>query len=339
MSAVTSPLAVIGAGAWGTALAQTFARTGHEVRLWARETEVVASIARDRENPLYLPGQTLAETIRASTDLDASLTGADLVFLVIPAQFLRETLAKAIPFLKDGATLIICAKGIEKSSGALMSEVVGEVAPGRAFAVMSGPTFADEVACGLPTAVTLAADDPTLGHGLIERFGSRALRPYYWPDVIGAEIGGAIKNVFAIASGIVMGKALGENARAALLTRGLAQMRRLTLAKGGRAETVMGLSGLGDLSLTCNSSRSRNTSLGIEIGRGRQVADVLGERRAVTEGVDTSAAVVDLAARLGVEMPIATSVDAVVNRGADVDDEIEALLARPFREEFDRDSF
>lgn len=328
-------IGIIGAGAWGTALAQSLACNGRDVVLWCFEPDLAREINRTHENTLYLAGVALDPRIRATPDLAEAVAAAEAVLLATPAQHTRETLAVLGNALRRDAPLVICVKGIELGTGALMSEVARETVPHATTAVLSGPTFAHEVARGLPTAVTLATADGKVGLALVNLLGSRTLRPYLSDDPAGAQVGGAVKNVLAIACGIVTGRGLGENARAALLTRGLAELRRFALAKGGRAETVMGLSGLGDLSLTCNSARSRNCSLGIEIGRGRRVAEVLAERRTVTEGVATAAAVVALAHRLAIEMPISTAVDAIVNRGADVEATIAALLARPFRDEFD----
>ncbi len=228
---------------------------------------------------------------------------------------------------------VICAKGIERQTGALMSEVAAEALPGGPLAVLSGPTFAAEVARGLPTAVTLACADGDLGALLMAALGSRRFRPYLSDDLVGAQIGGAVKNVIAIACGIVTGRGLGDNARAALITRGLAEMVRLAMAKGAQPETMMGLSGLGDLTLTCNSQQSRNMSLGVALGRGEALADILAARRSIAEGVSTAPSVVALAGRLGVEMPICEAVDRVLHHNADIDATIEALLARPFKAE------
>jgi glycerol-3-phosphate dehydrogenase (NAD(P)+) len=229
--------------------------------------------------------------------------------------------------------VVICAKGVEETSGALMSEVAAAALPGARLAILSGPTFAGEVARGLPTAVTLASADQELGGALIAALGTRSFRPYLGDDVVGAEIGGAVKNVLAIACGIVAGRRLGDNARAALITRGLAEMVRLARAKGGRAETLMGLSGLGDLTLTCTALQSRNHSLGFALGEGTALDEILGRRRSVAEGVSSAAAVAALASRLGVDMPIVAAVDAILHHGADIDQSIASLLARPFRGE------
>jgi glycerol-3-phosphate dehydrogenase (NAD(P)+) len=325
-------IGIVGGGAWGTALALTARRAGRQAVLWAREAEVVAAINRDHANPLFLPGVALDPAIRATADL-GEVAAADALLLVTPAQHLRSLAGALVAHLAADTPVLVCTKGIEEKSGALMGEVVAAALPAARLAVLSGPTFAAEVACGLPTAVTLAAHDAALGQSLIAALGTRSFRPYLGADVVGAEIGGAIKNVLAIACGIVMGRRLGDNARAALITRGLAEMVRLAVAKGGKAQTLMGLSGLGDLVLTCTSLQSRNHSLGVALGEGRALADILAERRSVAEGVSSAAAAAALAQRLGVEMPIVAAVDAILHHGAAVDHAIEALLARPFTSE------
>ncbi len=325
-------IGVVGGGAWGTALAQAAARAGRKVVLWARESEVVESINQQRQNARFLAGIALDSAIRATGRLE-ELGQTDAVLLVAPAQHLQGVGRALAPFLTAGTPVIICAKGIELGSSALMSEVVSLALPGVPLAVLSGPTFAAEVALGLPTAVTLACADADLGARLVAGLGGRMFRPYLSDDIIGAQIGGAVKNVLAIACGVVEGRRFGDNARAALITRGLAEMVRLGVALGGRAETLMGLSGLGDLTLTCTSRQSRNNSLGVALGEGRRLADILGERQTVAEGVHSAAAVVALAERIGVDMPICSAVDAILNRGAGIGEVIEALLARPFRGE------
>ncbi|WP_431857213.1 NAD(P)H-dependent glycerol-3-phosphate dehydrogenase [Azospirillum sp.] len=326
-------IGVVGGGAWGTALALAALRAGRDTLLWARERAVVESIRRDRENRDYLPGVPLPAELEATSDL-ADLAGCDALLLVTPAQHLRAACATLAPHLRPGAPAVICAKGIEIDTQALMCEAVEAALPaGTPLAILSGPTFAAEVARGLPTAVTLACRDAGIGTALVEALGSRTFRPYLTDDVVGAQIGGAVKNVLAIACGVVEGRRLGDNARAALITRGLAEITRMALRLGARPETLMGLSGLGDLTLTCSSLQSRNMSLGAALGQGRTLDEVLGERRSVAEGVWTARAVVALAARLGVEVPICAAVDAILNRGASVDDTIQGLLARPFREE------
>ncbi|WP_114858363.1 NAD(P)H-dependent glycerol-3-phosphate dehydrogenase [Azospirillum brasilense] len=326
-------IGVIGGGAWGTALALAALRAGQEALLWAREPAVVESVNAGRENRDYLPGVTLPAELRATGDL-AGVAACDAILLVTPAQHLRSACAGLAAHLRPGTPLVICAKGIELDSHALMSEAAEAALPaGTPLAVLSGPTFAAEVARGLPTAVTLACADAALGGRLVEALGSRTFRPYLSDDVVGSQIGGAVKNVLAIACGVVEGRKLGDNARAALITRGLAEITRLALALGGRPETLMGLSGLGDLTLTCSSLQSRNMSLGAALGAGRTLAEVLAERRSVAEGVYTAAAVVGLAGRKGVDMPLCAAVDAILNRGAGLDATIDGLLSRPFREE------
>jgi glycerol-3-phosphate dehydrogenase (NAD(P)+) len=321
-------IGVIGGGAWGTALAQAAAAEGDEVLLWALEPEVVASINRDHENGLYLKGTKLSPAVRAVGALEA-LADCDALLLVTPAQHLRGILAKA-PV--DGKPIILCAKGIEAGTRKLMSEVAAEAAPDAPIAVLSGPTFAHEVARGLPTAVTLACEDPALGALLATRLARPAFRPYLSTDVIGAEIGGAVKNVLAIACGVVEGAGLGQNARAALISRGFAEMTRFGLARGARTETLAGLSGLGDLVLTCSSVSSRNFSLGKGLGEGRDAAEMLADRRTVAEGAFTAPVLAEAARAAGVDMPIVDAVCALLE-GAAVKPVVEALLNRPLRNE------
>lgn len=324
--------AVIGAGAWGTALAMVARRAGRSVILQAHEADVAAEINTNHQNP-YLPGVTLDPAIEATTDMATAIQGADAAILVAPSQFLRpvtESMAVSGPFK---APVLICAKGIENGSCMLMTEVVAETLPAAPQAVLSGPTFAIEVAREIPSAVTLASDDGRLAEQFIQAIGTPKFRPYRSEDPIGAEVGGAVKNVLAIACGIVQGRGMGDNTRAALITRGLAEVVRLGLAKGAQAETLMGLCGIGDLTLTCNALQSRNFSLGVALGEGRPLAEILGERKAVTEGVFSARAVIELAGRLGVDMPICTAVNAIVNHGKDIDQVIESLLARPFTKE------
>ena len=326
-----APVGVIGAGAWGTALANAIAANGHAVTLWAREPDVVAAINRDHRNPDFLPGIALSPAVRATAIL-AEAAGPAAVFLAAPAQHVRAIVTPIAAALR-GKRVVLCAKGLETATGALMSEIVAAAAPAATVAVLSGPTFAHEVAAGQPTAVTLACGDPAAGAALVELVGSRTFRPYLSRDPIGAQVGGAVKNVLAIACGIVAGKVLGDNARAALITRGFAEMLRFGRALGAEAETLMGLSGLGDLVLTCTGTASRNYSLGFALGQGADLGRYLGERRSVAEGVYSAGAVVARAATLEVEMPIASAVDAIVNRGTAVEAAIAALLARPFRAE------
>jgi len=323
---------VIGAGAWGTALAQVCARAGLAVTLWAREPAAAAAINETRENTLFLPGARLDDTITATLD-PAELAGADLILAVAPAQFLRGTLTLFAPHWPAPAPVVLCAKGVEAGTLKLMTQVLAETLPDARAAVLSGPSFAGEVARGLPTAVTLAADDIALAEAIARRIAGPAFRPYVSDDMIGAEAGGAVKNVLAIACGIVEGRGLGRSAHAALITRGFAELTRLAVALGGRAETVAGLCGLGDLVLTCSSPRSRNMSVGLAIGRGERVADALAGGRGVAEGVASAPAVRALAASLGVETPICDAVGAILAGEIAVDPAIEALLARPLRTE------
>lgn len=319
-------IGVLGGGAWGTALAQV-AAAGTDVVLWAREAEVVASINGTRENRDFLPGVALSPRIHA-TGAIADLAAADLWLVVAPAQHLRHVLAMA-PMTKK-PTLVLCAKGIEAGSLKLMAEVAADITDAP-VAVLSGPTFAGEVARGLPTAVTLACADAALGARLVQRLARPAFRPYLSDDVTGAEIGGAVKNVLAIACGVVEGAGLGLNARAALIARGFAEMTRFGLARGARAETLAGLSGLGDLVLTCSSTNSRNFSLGVGIGRGQTAADLLATRT-IAEGAATAPVLVAAAADAGVDMPITGAVARLI-AGAPVAETISALLARPLTSE------
>lgn len=325
-------IAVIGAGAWGTALAITAHRDDRRVVLWAHKSDIAATVAQNGENSLFLPGAPLDKTIHITNDL-ATAAKADAVLLAAPAQHIRAVSTALAPHLAAGVPVVICAKGIEQTSARLMSEVLGETLPEARLAVLSGPTFAIEVARGLPAAATLACADTALGEALIEAIGTPRFRLYLSDDLIGAQIGGAVKNVLAIASGVVAGRRLGDNARAALITRGLVELARLATAKGGRSETVAGLSGLGDLILTCTSLQSRNCSLGAALGEGHSLKDVLAARRTVAEGVYSAAAVRRLAQEFALDMPISTAVDQVVNGQADIDTTIDALLARPLKPE------
>ena len=322
-------LGVIGAGAWGTALAQVAAAQGEEVLLWAREPEVVEAVNAAHENSIFLKGVTLGESIRATGDL-ADLGGCEALLIVTPAQHLRSVLAG---LSAPGKPLVLCAKGIEDKTGLLMHEVAHQVQPNSAIAVLSGPTFAHEVAAGLPTAVTLAVEDRSIGEALVGRIARPAFRIYLSDDVAGAEIGGAVKNVLAIGCGVVEGRRLGQNARAALISRGFAEMTRFGLAKGARAETLAGLAGLGDLVLTCSSTASRNFSLGKGIGEGARPADLLADRKTVAEGAFTAPVLKRAADALGVDMPIVAAVCALLAEEASADEVVGRLLARPLRAE------
>jgi len=321
-------LGVVGAGAWGSALAQVAAANG-PVTLWAHDPAIARTIAETHANPLYLPGVALDPAIAATADT-ADLVGCHAWLLVTPAQHLREVLRR----LPDRAVpLLLCSKGIEANTHALMSQVAAAERPDAPVAALSGPTFAAEVAAGLPTAVTLACADEGVGTLLAARLARPGFRPYRSTDVVGAEIGGAVKNVLAIACGVVDGAGLGRNARAAVIARGHAEMTRFGAARGARAETLAGLAGLGDLVLTCSSEQSRNYSLGVGLGQGQAAADLLGGRRTVAEGAFTAPVLVEAAARAGVEMPIAAAVAALLAGEAQVGQVTDRLLARPLKSE------
>jgi glycerol-3-phosphate dehydrogenase (NAD(P)+) len=322
-------IGIIGAGAWGTALAQVMASNGTPVRLWAREPEVIAAIRDRRENSLFLPGIALSPSIEATDDL-GTLAQASLVLVVTPAQHMRAVLS-GLP--DTGQPLVLCAKGMEAGSHAMMHDVARETLPNARVAVLSGPTFAHEVAAGLPTAVTLAAQTTEEAQALCNSVARPTLRPYASADMTGAEIGGAVKNVLAIACGVVEGAGLGQNARAALIARGFAEMTRFGLARGARIETLTGLSGLGDLVLTCSSTSSRNFSLGKGLGEGRPATELLADRRTVAEGAFTAPVLVAAARAAGVDMPVAEAVCALIEGRADVGQVIADLLARPIRPE------
>lgn len=319
---------VIGAGAWGTALAQTLASEGQEVRLWALEPEVVDAVNCRHENPLYLPGLSLSPSISATGDM-ADLADRDLLLVVTPAQHLRAVVSKT----PAGTPLVLCSKGIEAGTSLLMSEVAAAAQPCSPIAVLSGPTFAHEVAQGLPTAITLACEDADLGARIAARIARPTFRPYLSDDVVGAEIGGAVKNVLAIACGVAEGAGLGLNARASLISRGFAEMTRFGLARGARAETLGGLSGLGDLVLTCSSTNSRNFSLGKGLGEGKAASELLANRRTVAEGAFTAPVLREAAHVAKVEMPVVEAVCALLEDAAPLAQVIDALLARPLRSE------
>lgn len=321
---------VIGAGAWGTALAQSLASDGSKVLIWAREAELVDEINRDHTNSLYLPSACLSETVRASGDL-TEFGDLPALLVVVPAQFLASVLVG----LPEGARdLVLCAKGIEAGTGRLMADVAKDAAPGVPLAVLSGPTFAHEVAAGLPTAVTLACSGGREQWARLSPLIARAaLRPYYSDDVIGAEIGGAVKNVLAIACGVVEGLNLGQNARAALIARGYAEMLRFGLSRGARADTLSGLCGLGDLVLTCSSTSSRNFSLGLALGQGKSAAEALSNKNSVAEGAATAPVLADLAASSGIDMPIVDAVSRLLAGDAPAGAVVADLLARPLRAE------
>jgi glycerol-3-phosphate dehydrogenase (NAD(P)+) len=326
----SSRVVVLGAGAWGVALANVAAEGRARVPLWARDPQHTAALARDRENRRHLPGLPLAAAVAPTSDL-AELEQADIALGVVPAQAMRELLRRARSFLRKDAAFVICAKGIERESRKFMSEVVAQEAPQVEVALLSGPSFAADVCRGLPTAVTIAHADASRARALAEALSTKSFRLYHSTDLRGVEIGGAAKNVLAIASGMAAGRELGASAGAALVARGFAELRRLGSAMGARQETLMGLSGLGDLVLTCGSRQSRNFALGAALGQGEATAEA--NHGKLTEGAFTAAALVEIAHEAQVEMPIAEAVNAILTGKLSVDDAIAALLTRPLRAE------
>ncbi len=333
-------IAVIGGGAWGTALALTAARAGRTVILWCRRPEIALDINGNRRNEAYLPGIDIPDRITATTDLAHACAGADAVLLVTPSGSIREMSRALAACMAPGVPLVLCAKGIEVSSGKLLTDVAAEECPSSPIAVLSGPTFASETALAYPTAVTIAsAFDPSLPpeHGVASRLavalGSEAFRPYVTDDVIGVEIGGAMKNVIAICCGMMTGAGFAENTRAALIARGLDEMKALAEAMGGRRETVTGLSGVGDLSLTCSSMQSRNMSLGVQLGEGRAREDCFDGRPVVVEGEINSISVTDLARKKGVDLPICEAVRAILHDRAPIGETFAGLWSRPLESE------
>ncbi|AMO70959.1 NAD(P)H-dependent glycerol-3-phosphate dehydrogenase [Sphingorhabdus sp. M41] len=325
MTVATAKIGVIGAGAWGTALAQVLSEGQDELLLWAREAEVIDQINRTHENKSFLPGHRLRDNIRATQDLGA-MAACDVLLLVTPAQHLRATL-QALP--DSGAALILCCKGIEARSRLLLSEVAKVVRPDNDLAVLSGPTFAHEVAQGLPTALTLACESEALWERLKPLIAKPSFRPYYSDDIVGAEIGGAVKNVLAIGCGVVDGAGLGQNARASLISRGFAEMLRYGAARGARADTLAGLCGLGDLVLTCSSTSSRNFSLGKGLGEGRSAESLMSDRTTVAEGASTAPVLQQDARARQIDMPIVDAVCALLGGKADVQSVVTRLMKRP----------
>lgn len=325
-------IGVIGGGAWGTALAQTLAQAGRDVTLWAFETDCVEAINTVHMNTLYLPGVPLNPSIKATQDF-ADLKDCDVVLVVTPAQHMRGTLASFTPYVRAGLPVVLCSKGIEISTLKFMSEVLEEIMPDVQPAVLSGPSFAIDVSQGLPTAVTLACADAQVGAKLIQAIASPTFRPYYSPDVLGAEVGGAVKNVLAIACGLVLGKGLGRSAHASIIARGFAEMTRLGKALDADGETLTGLCGLGDLVLTCSSEQSRNMSCGMALGQGQSLEEIMAGRKAVTEGVATAPALKKLAAKNGIEMPISAAIANILDGSENVDEVVTRLLARGHKTE------
>lgn len=323
-------IGIAGAGAWGTALANAAAAAGNDVVLWMRSPEQAAELAAKRTNDRFLPGVNLHERIRPTADL-ADLATSRAVLLVTPAQTTREMTAALAPILSPEIPLLLCAKGIERATGAFLCDVVEEVRPGAPVAVLSGPSFADDVARGLPTAVTLACRDTSLAQELASALSGPTLRVYHRTDIRGVEIGGAAKNVLAIACGAVIGKGLGESAKAALIARGFAELLRFARAYGGEAETLMGLAGLGDLVLTCSSAQSRNFSFGLRLGQGMSVEAASGGK--LVEGATTARALVALAREKGIDMPIAEAVEQILNGAWTLDQAVDALMNRPIKSE------
>jgi glycerol-3-phosphate dehydrogenase (NAD(P)+) len=317
---------VIGAGAWGTALAGIAARAGRDVMLYARNPEMAGRIAGARENP-RLPGVRLDASVSVTNEL-ALAAAADVILIATPAQNLREAATGLAPHLRKGTPVIACAKGIERGTHKFMTDVIAEAAPNAAAAILSGPSFATDVARGLPTAVTLAAKDDALASALVQALGSPSFRPYHTTDIRGVEIGGAAKNVLAIAAGIVVGRNLGASAQAALITRGFSEMARLGRACGARSETLAGLSGLGDLILTCGSPQSRNFALGLALGRGEPP-----QPGKLAEGEFTAPVLIELAASQSIDMPVSNAVAAILGGATTIDAAIESLLTRPFKAE------
>lgn len=325
-------IGVIGGGAWGTALAQSFAGAGKNAIIWAREEQVVNSINAAHENSPFLPGIKLNDNVRATAILSEAAQ-PDILILVPPAQYLRATLESLKPYLSENKTLVICAKGVEIESGLMLSQIAKDVVPESPIAILTGPTFASEIARGLPSAVTLAMKDKESATALAEILSSRTLRMYGSDDIIGAQVGGAVKNVIAIGCGIIEGKKLGDSARAALVTRGLAEIARLASALGAKKETLMGMCGVGDLILTCSSMQSRNFSLGVALGQGKTLKEILDLRNSVTEGVHTAKALMVMAKNNAVEMPISEAVYNCLQDNADVGQIIAKMLDRPVKAE------
>jgi len=325
-------IGIVGGGAWGTALAQSARRAGRDVLLWAYELDTVQEINEHRANRVYLPGVNLDKGIRA-TAKSSDMATCDLLLMAVPTQHTRAISGEIGPYMNDGTPVLACGKGVEQETGLFLSEVLAQTLPGARLGALSGPSFAAEVARNLPAALTLAVEDAALGRDLVQTLGHRNFRLYWSDDVRGVQVGGAAKNVLAIAAGIVVGRGLGDSAHAAVTTRGFAELMRFGVALGGRPETLSGLSGLGDLMLTCSSSKSRNMSLGMALGKGRTLEDVLGARQSVSEGVYTAKALVDLARAQDIEMPICEAVYQVLGGRLTIDDAIESLLSRPARPE------
>ena len=325
-------ISVIGAGAWGTALAEVISRKGNKVSLWARENDVVNSINTSNTNDLYLPNIKLSELISAHNDL-SNVLECDLMLMVTPAQFMRSVLDNIKDNLHETIPIVLCSKGIETKTLNLMSEIAEAIIPNNPLAILSGPSFAIDVVNNKPTAVTLACKDPDVGKNIADRISLPTFRPYLSEDVIGAQVGGATKNVIAIAAGVVEGQNLGESARAATITRGYSEINRLAVALGGQEKTLSGLSGIGDLLLTCSSITSRNFSLGIKLGQGLSKEEATNNLSSVAEGMYSAKAIDKLSNKLGIEMPITNAVNDLIEKNRSVDEIIDNLLSRPIKKE------
>lgn len=330
-----SRIAVIGAGAWGTALTVSLARRGgHELSLWAHSPNHATQLGDTGENTRYLPGFILPADVRVTSDLTQAINSAEIILFVTPSQALRSVMEQIAPAITTKQILLSASKGIEEKTFLRMSQIMFEYAPSNAIGTLGGPSFAQEVAAAMPTAITLAVDDPILGKSLQDDFSSASLRAYRNEDVIGTELGGALKNVIALAAGVVTGLNLGSNATSALITRGIAEITRLTMACGGRRETMSGLSGIGDLVLTCTGGLSRNRTVGIELGKGRSLDEIIiGLNGKVAEGVRTTTAALGLAGRYGVEMPITEQMAAILHADKAPLEAIGELMSRPGRTE------
>jgi glycerol-3-phosphate dehydrogenase (NAD(P)+) len=331
-------IAVIGAGTFGTAMATVIARGGNEVLLWSHNPEVAEGIRKTGHNPFYLSAVAIDERIRATGDLAEAAEFSDVLLMVVPSHHYRRVLGELLPHLPARVRVISGIKGIENESHARMSEVTQQVAPNRigAFATLSGPTFAVEVARGDPTAAVIASGDTAFAQELQRTLSSGTFRLYHSPDVAGVELAGSLKNVIAIAAGVIEGLGLGSNTNAALVTRGLHEITRLGIAIGGRPETFAGLAGMGDLVLTCTGSLSRNRSVGVQLGRGKRLADILDETKFVAEGVKTSRAAAELAEKLGIEMPITREMYRVLYENESPRDAIQRLMTRALKAESER---
>ena len=325
-------ISIVGAGAWGTALAEVMSRQGHQINLWAKESAVVNSINSSHENDVFLPNVKLSDLIVAFNNLE-QITNCDLLLVVSPAQYTRETLLEVSKTLKSETPIILCSKGIEISSLSLMSQIVESIFPDNPIAILSGPSFAIDVVNNKPTAVTLACKDLKIGKNIAESISLPTFRPYLSEDVIGAQIGGATKNVIAIAAGVVEGQKMGDSARAATIARGFSEIKRLAIAMGGKEETLAGLSGMGDLLLTCNSKTSRNYSLGIKLGEGQTIEEATNGLSTIAEGMYSAKAITKLAVQNKIDMPITQAVNDLIEEKYSVTDIIDNLLNRPIKEE------